>query len=239
MLHAILVDDELPAREELRSLLLEQPDLMIDTECSNAIEAIQAIHQFKPDVVFLDIQMPRITGLEMVAMLDPEQHPAIVFITAYDEFAVRAFEQNAFDYLLKPVEPARLQKTLQRLRKLSTPPDYQPITTMSPLRTIPCYGHNRVFLIPLDAVEYICSDTSGIKVVASGQSGMTQLTLRTLEERTHFIRCHRQYLINPAHVHEICWQDNGNAEVITVSQQKVPVSRRYLKPLKLALNIPG
>lgn len=239
MLHAILVDDELPARDELRSLLQQEPDIQIDSECSNALDAIRAIHQYHPDVVFLDIQMPRISGLEMVSMLDPEQHPAIVFITAYDEFAIQAFEQHAFDYLLKPIEPERLHKTVQRLQKLSAPTSYEAIAALAPLQSIPCYGHNRIYLIPLQEVEFIASDVTGIRVIGTEQSGITQLTLRTLEERTGFIRCHRQYLLNPRHVKELCWQDNGNAEIITHSQQHVPVSRRYLKPLKQALNIPA
>ncbi|MFB0975573.1 MAG: response regulator, partial [Tolumonas sp.] len=111
MLRVMIVDDELPAREELRSILADYDGLEIIGECSNALEAIPAIHKLHPDVVFLDIQMPRISGLEMVSMLDPEQIPAIVFVTAYDEFALKAFEENAFDYLLKPIEPARLEKT--------------------------------------------------------------------------------------------------------------------------------
>jgi two-component system LytT family response regulator len=242
MLHVILVDDELPARDELRSLLTHETGIQIDTECSNALDAIRAIHQYHPDVVFLDIQMPRISGLEMVSMLDPDQHPAIVFITAYDEFAIQAFEQHAVDYLLKPIEPERLRKTIQRLHRLSAhtaTTRYEAIAALAPLQSIPCYGHNRIYLIPLQEVEYIASDVAGIRVCGIQQSGITQLTLRTLEERTGFIRCHRQYLLNPHHVQELCWQDNGNAEIITNSQQHVPVSRRYLKPLKQALNIPA
>ena len=114
MMTALIVDDEAPSRDELRALLSTAPDVEIVGECANAIEGLAAIHRLKPDVVFLDIQMPRISGLEMVSMLDPEQIPAIVFVTAYDEFALKAFEENAFDYLLKPIEPARLEKTLHR-----------------------------------------------------------------------------------------------------------------------------
>lgn len=243
MLRVIIVDDELPAREELRSILesytrKNDAELEIIGECSNALEAIPAIHKLRPDVVFLDIQMPRISGLEMVSMLDPEHLPAIVFVTAYDEFALKAFEENAFDYLLKPIEPTRLEKTLGRLRKELAPPSYQPLAELAPLRSIPCCGHNRIFLVPLTEVEYIHSDLAGVHVFSAKQAGVTQLTLRTLEEKTSFLRCHRQYMINPDHVAEIQLLENGGAEVITRAQQHIPVSRRYLKPLKQSLNIP-
>ena len=101
-MNVLIVDDEPLARENVRCLLEEHDDIEIMDECANAIEAISVIHKKKPDVVFLDIQMPRITGLEMVRMLDPEDRPYIVFLTAFNEFARQAFEEHAFDYLLKP-----------------------------------------------------------------------------------------------------------------------------------------
>ncbi|MGE6459508.1 response regulator, partial [Klebsiella quasipneumoniae] len=101
MLRVLIVDDEPLARENLRILLETQRDIEIVGECGNAVEAIGAVHKLRPDVLFLDIQMPRISGLEMVGMLDPEHRPYIVFLTAFDEYAVKAFEEHAFDYLLK------------------------------------------------------------------------------------------------------------------------------------------
>lgn len=238
MLKIIIVDDEKPAREELASLLGEYDNTEIIGEAGNALEALPLIHKFKPDVVFVDIQMPRINGLEMVSMMDPEQMPMIVFATAYDEFAIKAFEENAFDYLLKPIEPERLNKTIQRIQKELTPPSYQPIQELAPLRSIPCCGYNRIFLMSVSDVEYIQSDLAGIHVVSADKNGITQLTLRTLEEKTDFIRCHRQFIVNPEQVSEIQLHENGNAELLTKSGKSVPVSRRFLKPLKQSLNIP-
>jgi two-component system LytT family response regulator len=100
MLTALIVDDEPLAREELRLLLEQAGNIRLLGECAHAMEALPAIHRLKPDLLFLDIQMPRISGLELVSMLDPDLRPHIVFITAYDEFALRAFEENALDYLL-------------------------------------------------------------------------------------------------------------------------------------------
>jgi two-component system LytT family response regulator len=108
----------------------------------------------------------------------------------------------------------------------------------APLRTIPCIGHNRILLLPLAEVEYVHSDLTGNRVVAGERQGTTELTLRTLEEKSGFLRCHRQYLLNPAQIREILLLDGGLAEVVTCGGHKVPVSRRYLRPLKDQLAIP-
>ena len=236
-LRALIVDDEPLAREELRLLLEAAGGIEVLAECGNALEALPAVHRLKPDVLFLDIQMPRISGLELVGMLDPAQLPQIVFITAYDEYALRAFDEQALDYLLKPVDPARLQRTLQRLQQpatISAVPDSQ----LTPLQSIPCSGHNRILLLPLAEVEYVFSDLAGNHVVTASREGTTELTLRTLEARSGLLRCHRQYLLNPAQIAEILLLDGGLAEVVTRSGRKVPVSRRFLRPLKEQLAIP-
>ena len=116
MIGVLIVDDEPLARQELRRALESAKDLQILGECGDAITAIGQIYQLKPDVVFLDIQMPQITGFEMLGMLNPANMPDIVFLTAYDQYAIHAFEKNAFDYILKPITAERLEITLQRLR---------------------------------------------------------------------------------------------------------------------------
>ncbi len=239
MLRVLIVDDEPLARENLRVLLQDESDIEILGECANAIEAIGAVHRLRPDILFLDIQMPRISGLEMVSMLDPEQRPWIVFLTAFDEYALQAFEEHAFDYLLKPIEAARLEKTLNRLRhsrqaqELSRLPGGEP-----PLKFIPCSGQNRIWLLPIDDVAYVSSRAGGVWVASKeGKEGATELTLRTLEERTSLLRSHRQYLVNMAHLQEIRLEENGLAELRLRNGQSVPVSRRYLKTLKEALGL--
>ena len=236
-LRALIVDDEPLAREELRLLLEAAGGIEVLAECGNALEALPAVHRLKPDVLFLDIQMPRISGLELVGMLDPAQLPQIVFITAYDEYALRAFDEQALDYLLKPVDPARLQRTLLRLQQPAAP-SAVPDSLLTPLQSIPCSGHNRILLLPLAEVEYVFSDLAGNHVVTASREGTTELTLRTLEARSGLLRCHRQYLLNPAQIAEILLLDGGLAEVVTRSGRKVPVSRRFLRPLKEQLAIP-
>lgn len=213
MIRTLIVDDEPYAREELAELLGSDPDIEILGSATNAIEALGLIQRFKPDVVFLDIQMPKLSGMELVAMLDPL--PRIVFVTAFDEYAIQAFEENAFDYLLKPVEPARLAKTLSRLRQDLSP---QPVAALAPaIRHIPGYLHNRVRLLPIEQVEYAFSDLGGVHVACQGELFHTQLTLKSLEEKTPLLRCHRQYLVAPGAIFEIQLLENQLAQIVTPS----------------------
>lgn len=235
---ALIVDDEPFAREELRELLHEADDVEVVGEAGHAVEALAAIARLHPDVVFLDIQMPQISGLDMLAMLDHESMPTIVFLTAYDEYAVRAFEEHAFDYLLKPLDPQRLAKTLARLRREKGGQDLAPLQQAAPLRHVPCSGHNRIVLLRVSEIEYATSKLSGVYVAdTDGEERFTELTLRTLEERAPLIRCHRQYLVNPDAIAEIELGEAGLAEILTRSGKRLPVSRRYLRELKEKLGL--
>ncbi|CAM3810768.1 Transcriptional regulatory protein YehT [Vibrio aerogenes CECT 7868] len=235
MITAIIIDDEIHARSELIQLLRETEQIEILGEAANAIEGFKQLHQHKPDVVFLDIQMPQISGIELLSMLDPETIPRIVFITAYEQYAIQAFENNAFDYLLKPVEEKRLHKTIERLRRdITRKQDVSSIIPKS-LEQIPCVGLNRIVIIPVNEIELAYSDISGVHVQTHQRQATTQLTLKHLEEKTPLLRCHRQYLIHPKSIQEIKLLDNGLAEIITQSRHIVPVSRRHLKNLKESL----
>ena len=232
MLTALIVDDEPPSREELRALLAQAPDVEVIGECANAIEGLSAIHRLRPDVVFLDIQMPRVNGIEMVGMIEASALPRIVFVTAYDEHALKAFEEHATDYLLKPIDPQRLERTLNWLRSIAPTPGRAPSGNNGVLQQIPCLARNRIQLIPLDEVDYVHTDMSGIRVVASDREGMTDLTLKLLQERTTLMRCHRQYLVNPSRIAEIELLENGAAEIVMRNGLRIPVSRRHLREVK-------
>nr|WP_250885595.1 two-component system response regulator BtsR [Shewanella jiangmenensis] len=225
-----MIDDEPFARDELAELLLSHADVKVVACASNAIEAIQAINEHKPQLVFLDIQMPRISGIELLAMLDKATMLRVVFVTAFDEFAIKAFELHAFDYLLKPIDEKRLAHTLERLRGDLEPRDLSPLAPQT-LSHLPCFSGNKLKVVPIEEVEFIFSDLGGVHV--STRAGMvhTHLTLKMLEQKTPLMFCHRQYLIAPSAIAEIELIDAG-AEVITRLGKRVPVSRRYLKELK-------
>jgi two-component system LytT family response regulator len=236
-MRVVIVDDEPLARDEIARLLSQQPDIEVVAQCANAIEAIAAINRLHPDTVFLDIQMPTVSGMEMLGMLDPERTPRVVFLTAYSDYALEAFDRDAFDYLLKPIDPARLDTALARLRRDGAAPP-QGFNAAVPLRQIPCPGHHRILLIRLDDIEYAASKTTGVYIATTqGAEHFTELTLRTLEEKTPFLRCHRQYLVNPEHIQEIRFAEAGAVEIVTRHQRRLPVSRRLLPELKERLGL--
>jgi two-component system LytT family response regulator len=235
-IRALIVDDEMHAREELRLLLEATGEVEVVATCANALEAIKAINRERPQVLFLDIQMPVIGGFELLSMIDEEVMPHVVFVTAYDAYALKAFEEKTLDYLLKPVAPERLKKSVEKLRsalRSGAPAAYETVS----LNRIPCVSVNRIKLLEPQAVECVRSDLSGVHVVTPQGSFYTELTLKVLEDRTDLLRCHRQYLVNLDLVDEILLLESGLAEIRTKSGQTLPVSRRYLRSLKERLNL--
>jgi len=235
MMRALIVDDELHARQELESLLGETGAFTVVGQCANAVEAIQAIRKERPDVLFLDIQMPAISGFELLAMIDDEELPAVVFVTAHDEFALRAFEEKALDYLLKPVARERLAKTIERLRKRPGA-DVRRGLPRTEIRRIPCLAGRAIKLVDLPDVEFIRSNEAGVYVITAKAELFTELTLKVLEERAPLVRCHKQYLVNIDQVDQILIEE-GLAVIRTKSGKDVPVSRRHLPSMRERLDI--
>ncbi len=236
MIRALIIDDEPNARRELEKLLVKTGQFELIGECGNAVEGVKMINRQRPEVIFLDIQMPVIGGFEMLSMIDRDIMPHVVFVTAYDEFAVRAFEEKTLDYLLKPVRLERLEKTVEKLHehlRTHIVPDYE----TEPLTRIPCIKGGNIKLIAPEAVEYAYTDQSGVHLVVGGELFNTDLTLKVLEERTELLRCHRQCLVNIRQVDQIIPRDSACADIKTSSGQIIPVSRRYLKNLKKMVGI--
>jgi two-component system LytT family response regulator len=235
VIRAVIVDDEPHARAELETLLDETHAFEIAARCGNAVEAIQALRAHRPDVVFLDIQMPAISGFELISMVDDDDLPAVVFVTAHDEHALRAFEAKAVDYLLKPVSRERLAKTVERLREGARGPGAA-LETRAPIRRLPCLSGKAIKLVDLADVELVRSSEAGVYVVTAKGELFTELTLRVLEERAGLVRCHKQYLVNIDQVDEILLED-GLASIRTRSGKEAPVSRRFLSKLREKLEI--
>jgi two-component system LytT family response regulator len=236
VIRAVVVDDEVHAREELALLLSESGAVTVVATCADAVEGLAAVRRERPDALFLDVQMPAISGFELLGMLDPAETPRVVFVTAHDEFAVRAFEENAADYLLKPVERERLARTVERLLRGPGGPPAQALAPAT-IRRIPCQGVRSIRLVDVAEVESVRSSEAGVYVVTAAGEHFTELTLRVLEERAGLVRCHKQHLVNVDRIEEILLGDDDGAAVRTRSGRSVPVSRRYLAALKERLGV--
>lgn len=233
MIRALIIDDEMHAREEMETLLSETGEIEVVAACANAFEALKAINQHKPDVVFLDIQMPLVNGFELLSMVHQDIMPHVVFVTAFDDYSLKAFEEKTLDYLLKPVSMQRLKKTVAKLKDVlgsnqATAFEAETITR------VPCLLGKRIKLVPLVDVEYVSAGQAGIHLVTADGEYITDVTLKVLEERTQLVRCHKQYLVNMDAVSEIALLENGLG-MITTPSGTVPVSRRYLKKIKGSL----
>jgi len=236
MMRALIVDDEPLAREELERLLAATQQFEIVGRCANAVEALKAIRESKPEVLFLDVQMPGVSGLELLGMIDAEDVPDTVFVTAHDEFAVEAFEKSAIDYLLKPVDPARLAKTVERLRQRRSE-GARPAYAAPDIKRIPCLAARSIKLVPVAEVEFVKSSKAGVYVVTAQGEFFTELTLTVLEARAGLLRCHKQYLVNVDRIDEISLAENSLAVIKTKTGKTVPVSRRFLSKLRAALGL--
>ncbi|HEY3272060.1 MAG TPA: two-component system response regulator BtsR [Geothrix sp.] len=236
MMRALIVDDEMHVREELGTLLAETGDYLVLGTCSNAIEALRAVKTMRPEVLFLDIHMPKVDGFQLLGMIDADRMPLVVFVTAYDEFALRAFEENALDYLLKPVQMDRLARTTEKLKRILRDGN-RPAFESPSIERIPCVTCHGIKLIDTTDVEFVRSSESGVHVVTDKGEFLTELTLTVLEAKTSlFARCHKQILVNIRRIDEIIRQESS-ALIKTKSGKMVPVSRRFLTPLKERLLI--
>ena len=236
MIRALVVDDELHAREEMVALLVETGAIEVVGSCGNGIDALKLINRLRPEVLFLDIQMPMVNGFELLNMVAGEIMPHVVFVTAYDQYSLKAFEEKTLDYLLKPVDPDRLAKTVAKLQR-TIGEKRRPVYQAEEIRRIPCLFGNRIRLIDLNLVECIATTVAGVHAATADAEYFTEVTLKVLEERTPLLRCHKQYLVNLDCIGEIVLLEAGRAKIVTRSGKNIPVSRRFLKLIKKKLLI--
>lgn len=244
MLKALIVDDEAPARAELRYMLESIDGVQVVGEATSAEEAYELARAIPYDVIFVDIQMPGITGIEAAARLrgDSPSAPAIVFVTAYSEHAVKAFELDAVDYLVKPVDEDRLNMTIDKIVRLRSgrPPAPEPIGME--IERIPVESRGKTILLPIADIVFINSKSDLVFAHTADSTYLTRYTLKDLEARLRnkgFFRTHRAYLVNLHHVEEIIpmWGQNYVLRVSSAKQNEVPVSRRRSQKLKNILGM--
>jgi len=236
----LIADDEAPARARLRQMLAAHPDMEIAGEAETGVQTMEMAAELKPDLILLDIQMPGCSGIDVAACL-PEPRPRIVFCTAFDQYAVDAFELHAVDYLLKPITRARLAQALDRARVSSSATP----SVDAALRARP--GGPARFLVKSAAhyvvvgeakVLYFASEEGLTKLVADGAQYWMDPTLNDLEQRldaARFFRISRAALINLAAVAEVFPMPGGSGEVLLKNGQRLEVSRRRFRELLDAL----
>ena len=253
-LRVIIADDERPAREFLKAITREFEDVEIVGEAENGAEAIEVILKSKPDLALLDLQMPEISGLEVVKSLRKSQMPLVAFVTAYDEYAVRAFEVNAVDYLLKPIEKARLGETLQRARERLERDDWQEkeaenlenatkiydaATSAEYLERIPVKKREEIYLVPVSEIASIIADGELLHITTDkNKRHVINFRLKDLETRLEpnvFVRLSRGALANLKMITRISPMPGGTYLIALNNGQEIASSRLQSKILRTKL----
>ncbi|TCS84576.1 LytR/AlgR family response regulator transcription factor [Tepidibacillus fermentans] len=253
----LIADDEILARDELTYLLNEYEEIEIIGEAKDGKEAYEKIVEQKPDVVFLDIYMPEMNGLAVAKkVMEEDINTLIVFSTAYNEHAIKAFEMNAVDYLLKPFDEERLASTIERIKKRLEKPNHEKIKELiyqmmgedklkeekKNISKLAIQTDERVILLDPREIVYAYREGRGVRIKTMKDTYVTKFTLQVLEDKLKkysFFRTHRSYLVNLDYIEELVPWFNGayNLTMKDNEQSKVPVSRQYVKMLKDILGL--
>ena len=244
-IRTLIVEDEELARNLLKSFLKDAGNIELIAECENGFEGVKMINELKPDLVFLDIQMPKITGFELLELIDHKPH--IIFATAYDQYALKAFEYNAADYLLKPYSKVRLLEAIEKVAER--------ITTDGPnsdiaekvgdypreefLNRIVVKDRHKIHIIPVDQIRYIESMDDYVMIYTREGRYMKQKTMKYLESAlnpNNFVRIHRSHIVKVEEINEIQQYEKESYIVILHDKTKLKVSKTGYKNLKDILN---
>ncbi|WLT30162.1 LytTR family DNA-binding domain-containing protein [Geothrix sp. PMB-07] len=246
---ALIIDDEELARAVVREHLAAHPDVEVVAECANGFEAIKAAAQFQPDLIFLDIQMPKLDGFEVLELLEAEgKRPAVVFVTAYDQHALRAFEAHAVDYLLKPFSKDRFDGALAKARALQSA---QPASASTPaitatelatsarqgkpLERIVVKDGPKVTVVHLDRLDWVQAQDDYVLLRTEGKNLLKQQTLASLEAQldpNRFIRIHRSYILNLDRLVRVEQDTKEHRDAILRDGARLPVSRAGYQRLR-------
>lgn len=247
MIKVLIIDDEEYAREIINEFLEKHENIYIAGNFSDGFSALKAIYELGPDLIFLDIQMPKLTGFEMLELI--EDPPLIVFTTAFDEFAIKAFEQNAIDYLLKPFSQERFDeavtKSKVRLNSADSSVDLNKLKIQldkkeETINRIVVKTRKDIKIIPIDQVIYIEAQDDYVMIYLSNEKFLKQKTMSFYESnlpQKSFVRVHRSYIVKLDQIKSIEPYEKSNQILILNDDRKVPVSRAGLSKLKLLLDI--
>jgi len=239
-IQTVIVDDEALARGMLREFLAAHADVEIVAECGNGFEAVKVVAEMRPDLLLLDIQMPKLDGFEVLELIGGDV--TVVFVTAYDQYAIRAFEVHAVDYLLKPFSAERLAEALDRARARIAAKEKVPEGLVSagrarhtPLERILIRDRADVHVIPVEKIDYLESQDDYVSVKTAGKSFLKEQTLAELEtllDQDVFVRIHRRYILNIARLSKIELAVKDNRIAILADGTKLPISRSGYARLK-------
>ncbi len=243
-LRALIVDDEAPARALLREYLAAHPDVEVVGECANGFEAVKAAAELAPDLLFLDIQMPKLDGFDVLELVGPG--PQVIFVTAFDQYALRAFEVHAIDYLLKPFPPERLAEALaharaRRAQQMPTPVAALVADARPPgrfLERVLVRDGAKVHVIPVERVDYFEAQDDYVAIHAEGKVTLKPQTLTELErglDPARFVRIHRSYVLNLERLARIELFAKDRRVVVLKDSGELPVSRAGYARLKALL----
>jgi two-component system LytT family response regulator len=230
-IHALVVDDESLARTNVTVLLRADPDIALVSECASGMEAVETIKASKPDLVFLDVQMPECGGFDVLELLG-NAVPTIIFVTAYDEYALRAFEAGALDYLVKPFDDARFGRALNRAKDRLA--HYAPSRPRAAERLV-VKNRGQVLFLNVADIDWIEAAGYYACVHAGNDTHIIRRTLSELEQdlgEDRFIRIHRSIIVNLDRVHGLELQNGGDYEVVLKSKVRLQLSRRFRKRLQ-------
>lgn len=247
-IRAVIVDDEELARQVLHEFLSKHNDVEIAAECANGFEAVKAVSEQKPDLVFLDIQMPKLDGFEVLELIGPGA--AVVFVTAYDSYAIKAFEVHAVDYLLKPVGAERFEAALRRakerlggkLPQQTLPPSELAAAARPPSQyvdRIPVRDGTRVSIIPVAKLDYAEAQDDYVALACEGKKHLKQQTISSLEaalDPSRFLRIHRSYIVNLERVTRVEPYGKDSHVAVLTNGAQLPVSKTGYTRLRAFLD---
>ena len=230
-MRVLIVDDERPARDKLRRLLEQDSAVSAIAEACDGVEALGVIATFAPDALFLDIQMPEVSGLELAASL-PSPAPLVVFVTAYDQYALPAFDANAIDYLLKPYDAPRLQRAMQRLRErlAQRPAPTEVALGGQPLGRLLVTERGVTRVVKVEQIQWLETADNYVVLHTAGAQPLLRQTLSGLVDKLapRFVRCHRRAAVQLDWVERVVALDKGDCElVLRDGGARVPCSRQY------------
>ncbi len=238
-IRVMIVDDEAPARAIVSEYLADYPQFTVVAECANGFEAVKAAAEMKPELLFLDIQMPKLDGFEVLDLLEPK--PKVVFVTAYDEYAIRAFEVRAIDYLLKPFSAARFAEVVAHAEEMVRRSATQPLAGLTaavakkPLQRIALREGGTIEIVPVQRIDYIEAQDDYVHIATRGEKHAKQQTLSELEQLldpSRFVRVHRSYIVNLDSLAKVEPYAKDSRVAVLKDGTRIPVSRAGYERLR-------